>query len=71
MIDQLKQHVSPIFGLSPLPPENPTRPDENFYEDERQLAEDLAAPLPEELENRPEFEIDPDEFDELYAWFLT
>jgi hypothetical protein len=71
MIDQLEKHTSAIFDPSPLPPDNPTLPDENFYEDERQLAEDLAAPFPEKLENQPQPDIDPEAFDELYAWFLT
>jgi hypothetical protein len=71
MIDQLQKHTNATFDLFTLTLEEPVRPDENFYEDEQQLADDLATPLPEELENQPQPEIDPDAFDELYAWFLT
>jgi len=71
MIDQLEKHTGAIFDLLPLPRERPAHPDESFYEDEEQLADELAAALPEELENQPQPEIDPDEFDELYTWFLA
>lgn len=71
MIEQLERHTSTIFDLFALTPESPARSDENFYEDEGQLAGDLAAPLPEEFENLPQPEIDPDDFEELYTWFLA
>jgi hypothetical protein len=71
MIDQLQRNVSTNFDLLPLIPETPAHPDENFYEDEEQLAADLAASLPDDLENQPQPDIDPEAFDELYAWFLT
>jgi hypothetical protein len=71
MIDQLKKQTSTIFNLLALTPETQSHLDENFYEDERQLADEIAAPLPEELENQPQPEIDPDDFEELYTWFLA
>lgn len=71
MIDQLQKHTNATFDLFALTLEEPVRPDENFYQDEGQLADNLAAPLPEDIENQPQPDIDPDEFDELYTWFLT
>jgi hypothetical protein len=47
------------------------RPDENFSEDEKQLADALAAHLPDSLAPQPLPEIDPDEFEKLYGWFLS
>jgi hypothetical protein len=48
----------------------PLRPDENFY-DEGQLADELPTWLPEGLVCPPPPEVDPDEFEKLYQWFLS
>ncbi|MGW8251803.1 MAG: hypothetical protein ACWGO1_14260 [Anaerolineales bacterium] len=48
-----------------------SHPDENFYHDEEQLAAELAAPLPESLTPQPLPEVDPDEFEKIYRWYLS
>jgi hypothetical protein len=68
MTTQTKIHSISIFDLFILAPQ---RLDENFYEDEEQLAAELAAPLPGWLADQPLPEIDPDEFERLYTWFLA
>jgi hypothetical protein len=45
--------------------------DEDFYGLEGQLAAELAAPLPDELAQPTLPEIDPDDFERLYQWFLA
>jgi hypothetical protein len=45
--------------------------DAYFFEDEEQLAMELAAPLPDGLVPQHLPEVDPDEFEKLYIWFLS
>ena len=45
--------------------------DNNFYEDEDELARELAAPEPTGVSIRWPAEIDPDEFEASYQWFLA
>lgn len=45
--------------------------DENFYEDEAQLAAELAIPLPECLVQTAQPEVAADEFEKVYEWFLS
>jgi hypothetical protein len=45
--------------------------DEDFYGLEEQLAVELAEPLPEGLAQTTLPEVDPDEFEQLYGWFLA
>jgi hypothetical protein len=46
-------------------------PDSNFYEDEDELAQELAAPAPAGVIIEWPAEIDPDEFDTSYQWFVA
>jgi hypothetical protein len=71
MIDQIEKHTSAHSDRLPRPPRRPVHPDENFYEDEEQLAAALAAALPEGIGNQPRPVIDPAAFETLYAWFLS
>jgi hypothetical protein len=45
--------------------------DENFYADEDELARELTAPVPTGVIIRWPAEIDPDEFEASYCWFLA
>ena len=60
--------VANLFLITPtLEP----RLDENFYQDEGQLAAELATPLPKGLLGQPLPEIDSYEFEKLYDWYLS
>jgi len=60
--------VANLFLITPtLEP----RLDESFYEDEGQLAAELATQLPDGLVTQPLPEVDLDEFEKLYIWFLS
>ena len=68
-----------IFDLFSLVPEISTpprwettpEPDRKFYDDEAELAEELYAPLPVGMIIQRPPEIDPDEFEARYQWFLA
>ena len=45
--------------------------DGNFYEDKEELARELAAPLPAGIIIQWPAEIDPDEFEASYQWFVA
>lgn len=56
-----------IFNLVPV---TPVHLDENFYQDEAQLAAELAAPL-RKSQDQPLPDVEADEFETLYNWFLS
>jgi hypothetical protein len=68
MITQTLNHSIYILNLFSLPP---ICPDEIIYDDEQQLAAELSTPIPQGILNQPLPEIDPDEFELLYGWFLS
>lgn len=47
------------------------RLDNNFYEDEEALADDLAEPTPGCLLSQPLPEIEAGEFENQYTWYLS
>ena len=46
------------------------RPEQDFYEDEAELAAELAAAA-EATTSEPAHAIEPDEFESAYCWFLA
>jgi len=64
----LRKHMISIFELFTVPQ---TPPDENFYGIEEHLAIELASQSTEDLTPAELPEIDPDEFEQLYGWFLA
>jgi hypothetical protein len=46
-------------------------PQQVFYQEEELLANELATTLPDNLPRQPLSEISPDEFEQLYTWFLS
>ena len=69
MLIQLHLQTNDIFdmlSIAPTPlPENP------FIEDEEEMAAELAASLPDCLQNQPLPDIEADEFEKVYSWFLS
>lgn len=41
------------------------------YDDEEQLATEMAQALSEHMQDQPLPDIDPDDFEKLYRWFLS
>ena len=54
-----------LFTVTPAPL------DEDIYWLEEQLAVVLAQPLLKGLDQPPLPEVDPDDFEQLYGWFLA
>jgi len=52
-----------------LPPD--ARQDVCPFDDEEQLAAEMARSLPEHMLDQPLPDIDPDDFEKLYHWFLS
>jgi len=73
---QTKINIFDLFTLAsdaaiPVEWEVGQSPDSNFYEDEDELARELAAPAPAGVSIEWPAEIDPDEFDLSYQWFVA
>lgn len=64
----LRKQMISIFDLFTV---RPAQPDENFYGLEEYLAIELASQSAEVLKPAPPPEIDPDDFERLYGWFLS
>ena len=64
-----------IFDLFTLSPETSAsiewQAGQEFYEDEEDLARELAAPEPAGVIGQWPPEIDPDEFEASYQWFIA
>ena len=41
------------------------------YDDEEQLAVEMAQALSEHVQDQPLPDIDPDDFEKIYRWFLS
>jgi hypothetical protein len=63
--------ISVFFEVFPIASSTRSRFEDAFHEDQDPLAADLAAPLPCNLVCLPLPEVDPDEFEKLYLWFLS
>lgn len=64
----LRKQMISIFDLFTV---NPIPPDENFYGLEEHLAIELASRSLRDLTSAPLPEIEPDDFELLYGWFLA
>jgi hypothetical protein len=67
MDTRLRKQMISIFDLFTA---NPTPPDENFYGLEEHLATELASWSLKDQISAPFPEIEPDEFEQLYGWFM-
>ena len=68
MITQTRNYS--IFILSPFSLLT-ARSGEVIYDDEQQLAAEFAAAFSKNHFTQPLPEIDPDDFEKLYTWFLS
>jgi hypothetical protein len=68
MIIPSLSNLTSIFDLFTLPS---TKPDDAIQNDDEQLATEMAEPLLICSTSQPLPDIDPDDFEELYKWFLS
>lgn len=60
-----------FFEVFPIAPSTRSRFEDAFHEDQDQLAAELAALLPGNLVCPPLLEVDLDEIEKPYLWFLS
>ena len=48
-----------------------TQPEQSLFDEEQQLAAELTAALQKKIEYQRLPDIDPDDFEDLYTWFLS
>ena len=63
-----------IFSLPvyiPISTTSITAKEIGYEIDEDDLAREMLAPLPTSLQDQPAPQVDPDEFDKIYKWFLS
>jgi len=79
MTTQTVTMTTPIFWMFTLAPgelplplqENDNEADCNFYENEEEVARELACPTPAILLDQPLLDVSPDEFESVFQWFLA